>query len=391
MKKTASALLEKDIILILTASFFYMACPMMVTPLITGFSASLGSSGTLMGIIGGLMNLCSLFFRPIAGRMTDRTSKYVLACSGSGFMILACLGYSIAGKTEIVFVARIIHGLGFSLCSVCLSTWMAQLLPKDKIGSGMGFYGTANALSMAIAPALGIQIQQWFGYRTAFFCAMICSVLTLLLVQFVKRRGEFSSCVGDSQKFSLSQIIAPNIIPVSLIVMLFGIPFCATQSFLVNYINARGIAVSSSLFFPVYAASLLILRLSLSKLFDSVKMHWFVFFGCMSALIAMFLLTIMHSNITLILAAIFMSAGYGIICSVAQANALLRAGKGRQGIANSTYYIGMDLGMTLGPLFGGILFEQIPICNFYLVLMFCPVLCLCFQALLLISSHHKSS
>ena len=37
-------LLTRDISLILAASFFYMACPMMVTPLIAGFSESLGAS-----------------------------------------------------------------------------------------------------------------------------------------------------------------------------------------------------------------------------------------------------------------------------------------------------------------------------------------------------------
>lgn len=51
---------SKDILLILAASFFYMASPMLVTPLITGFSESIGASAGMMGIVGGLMNLCSL-------------------------------------------------------------------------------------------------------------------------------------------------------------------------------------------------------------------------------------------------------------------------------------------------------------------------------------------
>lgn len=35
---------SKNIILILVASFFYFASPMLVTPLITGFSGSIGAS-----------------------------------------------------------------------------------------------------------------------------------------------------------------------------------------------------------------------------------------------------------------------------------------------------------------------------------------------------------
>ena len=56
---------SKNIILILAASFFYFASPMLVTPLITGFSGSIGASAGVMGVIGGLMNLCSLILQTI--------------------------------------------------------------------------------------------------------------------------------------------------------------------------------------------------------------------------------------------------------------------------------------------------------------------------------------
>lgn len=61
-------LLTRDISLILAASFFYMACPMMVTPLIAGFSESLGASAVLMGLVGGMMNVVSLCCRPFVGQ-----------------------------------------------------------------------------------------------------------------------------------------------------------------------------------------------------------------------------------------------------------------------------------------------------------------------------------
>ena len=82
-----------DLILILAASFFYFASPMLVTPLITGFAESVGASAALMGMIGGLMNLCALFCRPIAGNLADKISKYKLSFLGAGLMALSCLGY----------------------------------------------------------------------------------------------------------------------------------------------------------------------------------------------------------------------------------------------------------------------------------------------------------
>ena len=62
--------------------------------------------------------------------------------------------------------------------------------------------------------------------------------------------------------------------------------------------------------------------------------------------------------------------GYGIMSSVCQSTAILLAGKNKRGLANSTYYIGLDLGMTLGPVIGGVLYGNFGISLFYPMLMF---------------------
>ncbi len=115
-------LLNRDISLILAASFFYMACPMTVTPLITGFSGSLGASAVLMGLVGGMMNVVSLCCRPFVGNLADKISKYHLSTIGSLLMVVACVGYVLAPTPSIVVAARVINGIGFSCCSVCLAT-----------------------------------------------------------------------------------------------------------------------------------------------------------------------------------------------------------------------------------------------------------------------------
>lgn len=61
--------------------------------------------------------------------------------------------------------------------------------------------------------------------------------------------------------------------------------------------------------------------------------------------------------------------GYGIMCSVCQSTAILLAGEERRGLANSTYYIGLDLGMTLGPVIGGFLYGTLDLTWFYPVLL----------------------
>ena len=331
-------LYSRDILLILAASFCYFSSPMLVTPLITGFAGSVGASAALMGVIGGLMNLCSLFCRPLVGNLADRLSKYKVSTAGAALMSLACLGYILSSHPAGIVFFRVVNGVGFACCSVCMSTWMSNLLPKEKVGSGMGVYGMMNALGMAVAPGIGVTVYQTFGYHTAFAIALVFSLATLLIVQFVGDKGEpkpETLPAGPKDGRPALQIADPKVLPIAAIIMLFAIPYCATQSFLVSYAEARHLAVSVSLFFPLYAVVLLVLRLSLKGLFDRLP---FV---------------------------IFLAGGYGIMGSVCQSTAILLAGKGKRGLANSTYYIGLDLGMTLGPVIGGFLYGRLDLAWFY--------------------------
>ena len=97
-------IVTRDRILILISGFFYFASPMLVTPLITGFSENLGASAALMGVIGGFMNICSLFCRPFVGNLTDKISKYKLSFIGAVLMAAASVGYA-AAQSPLFIVA----------------------------------------------------------------------------------------------------------------------------------------------------------------------------------------------------------------------------------------------------------------------------------------------
>ena len=372
--KVQTKVFSKDAVLVLVASFFYMSCPMIVTPIITGFTGMLGGTGFVMGVIGGLVNLVSLGCRPVAGNLADKMDEYHLALAGSGLMLIGCIGYCVAPSILVLVLARVINGVGYACCSVSMSTWLSILLPKDKIGSGMGLYGTVQALGMAVAPAFGIKIQSMFGYRAVFVVAVLFALVTILVTLLIRNHG-IEDHSGEEPRRKGLQIIDSKVVPIALIVMLFTIPYLATQSFLISYVEKKGIAVDTALFFPLYAVVLVALRSGFRNYFDKVPYRRFLFISMVSSVLALLSLNFMTSDLLMIAAAVFMAGGYGIMCSVSQAGAILLAGPGRRGIANSTYYIGIDLGAALGAIIGGILYGSVDINLFYVVLLLCPVLC----------------
>ena len=107
----------------------------------------------------------------------------------------------------------------------------------------------------------------------------------------------------------------------------------------------------------------------MKSLFDKIRFRYFLGGSVLSAAASIFLLGFMKNNIHMVMASICMAGGYGLMCSICQSTAILMAGVERRGLANSTYYVGLDLGMSIGPIIGGYLYGNIPLELFYPCLM----------------------
>lgn len=356
--------------LVLVASFFFLMSPMLINPVIAGFVREIGASSVFAGVIAGLTNLTSLVLRPLAGNLTDRVSKYHLTLVGGCLLLAASLGYSMTTNVALITAFRVLNGVGYTLCSVCMATWMASLLPPDRIGSGMGIYGLANALGMACGPAISVFLYQHYSYQSVFWLAAVCSGLLVLMIQFVTDRGvpvkRPERPAGAPRRI---RIVQPKVLPVAAILLLFSLPYFATQTYIVTYVAARHFHVAAGLFFPVYAVILLVLRLVLRDLFDRVPFRRFVWICLVFNVIGLLGLTDMTNWVMMAIAALGLAAGYGLMFSICQAKAMMLVPEADHGLANSTFYIGVDLGMSLGPIIGGIISSALPMGWFYPVML----------------------
>lgn len=357
----------KDVILVMAASFFFMFSTMFVNPLINGYAKSLGASSAFAGIIVGIMSIASMFLRPIAGNLTDKLSKYCLSLIGGILIMIGVIGYVIAPASNWLLIFRLINGAGFVLCTVCMSTWLAFLVPRAHVGQAMGFYGLMNALAMAVAPALAINVYQKTGYRLALIASAIAAFMMVIIIQFVGNRanpkkGTAKKKSGSSHQF---KIIQKNVLPIALLTTLFAFPYFSTQADLVTYAQERHLNVNVGSFFLIYAVVLLVIRIFLKNFFDTVKFGIWFWISIGATLIYLLLLSTMNNNLMMALAAAFMAVGYGVIYSILQSTALLLAPISEQGLASSTFYLGLDIGMAFGPIIMGLISDLLPIKFFY--------------------------
>lgn len=334
----AKGIFSRDAILVLAACFCFMACHTMIIPVLAGFTGSLGGSGLLMGTIVGITNLVSIGFRIVSGPIADRVPKKSLSLSGAVMMGIGCTACALTQGTGLLLAARIVHGIGFACCSLGLSTWFSMLLPREKLGSGMGIYGTVQAVALAVAPSMGISLERWLGYRPVFWGAVISALMIIMLSLAVRNRGKRAESQAATEnkpegkrKF---RIVETGVIPIALVCMRMGFR---------NY-------------------------------FDKVPYRRFLAICTASAVVSMLLLDFAGHNLSLIGAAVCMAGGFGIICSESQATAMAMVDNTRRSLANNTYLIGLDSGMALGPMIGGFLYGHVAAQYFYPCLMTTAVL-----------------
>lgn len=394
----------KDVILVMAASFFFMFSIMMVTPLINGFAQSLGTTALFAGVITGSMSIISLFLRPVAGNLSDHFSKYRLSCIGGALIALGVFGCAWAPEGNLLLAFRILNGCGFVLATVCMTTWLGLLVPREHVGEAMGFYGLMNALAMAVAPACSMNLVTYIGYRPCLALAGMSAVAMLISIQFVSdhahpvnvvtaQASQPAATPTASQPAQTSQpartrlrdalstlrhirILQKNAFPISLLMLLFSIPYFATQADILLYVQEGHLNVPVGYFFVVYAIVLLIIRMTLKRYFDTVPYgKWF--WKCLLAS-ALFLIgmAFMINTLMMIVCAALLSVGYGVIYSINQSTAMMLAPTSEQGLASSTFYLGLDIGMSTAPILGGYLYTAVDRFWFYPSILFIVPLCI---------------
>ena len=357
----------------MAASFFFMFSTMFVNPLINGYAKELGASSAFAGIIVGIMSLAAMFLRPVAGNLTDKFSKYRLSFIGGVLIFIGVMGYVLTPSSGWLLLFRLINGTGYVLCTVCMTTWLAFLVPRQHVGEAMGFYGLMNALAMALAPAVSINIYQKIGYRISLLASAVSALLMIVAIQFVGDHALPKKRVRTQKKSF--KIIQFNVLPVAILTTLFAIPYFVTQADIVAYVEQKHLTVAVGSYFLIYAIVLLIIRVGLKRYFDTVRFGVWLWLSLVSTAAYIILLAVMNNDWQMALAAALMASGYGIIYSVLQSTALLLAPIEEQGLASATFYLGLDIAMAFGPMISGVIDSVLPIEWFYPVeLVLIPVI-----------------
>lgn len=118
---------------------------------------------------------------------------------------VSSLLYFWADSTPALLALRFLHGVGFGMATTATGAIVADIVPNERRGEGLGYYAMFMNLAMVIGPFAGLTIVQYASFSWIFALCTVLSFIAIVLGVFVKIPQKAESTVKHP-KFTLSSL-----------------------------------------------------------------------------------------------------------------------------------------------------------------------------------------
>lgn len=326
------------------------------------------------GLAASIFIIGALIARLVSGRIMDRVGRKRLLVIGAAFEVgfsalyLAGLGF------WLLFALRLLHGFAYGMCSTTIGTIVTALVPDGRKGEGVGYYMLSVTLGAAIGPFLGMALTQYIGFQTLFIVTAAVAGACLLAASQLRvpevpatdaevaakandiARDERTERAGGFRvpRPRIANYLETSVVPISAVCALLFFCYSSLLAFLTPFAAESGLETPASFFFVVYAVATFVTRPFTGKLFDRKGDRVVMIPAFIAFIVGMGLLATVYRPAAMLIAAALLGFGVGTVQASGLALAVRIAPDDRLSLANSTFYILLDIGVGVGPLLLGI-------------------------------------
>lgn len=375
MASTSGTLFKGNFVLVFFSSMllfmaFYLLMPTLPVYLTQELRIHEGKTGLVLSIY----TLAALVIRPFTGYLIDRYGRKAFYVPTFFLFALIFMGYPLAGTLGFMLLVRFAHGLAWGVATTTGSTLIVDIIPAQRRGEGLGLYGLAMTVPMALGPFVGLQITKGHNYSSLFIFAAILAFAGFVLTLFVKYPKVPQT---HNNGFIWRNLIEKSSLPVTFNLLLLNISYGGLVSFISLYAIATGIGYTG-VFFIVFASGIALARIYGGRIFDRRGPKAISVTGILFLIFAYISLSLVTNIFGFLAAAVFAGLGSGVIFPTFQAMVNNMVSPLRRGAANSTMFTGLDLGIGIGMLITGLSAHKIGLPHTYLIFVFLNSIALLF-------------
>lgn len=337
-------------VVLATITFTAMTTELLPSGLLPQIGAGLNVPEAVAGYLAAAYAVIIVVTVIPAARLVSRVPRRTLLVGLVLTFTLSNVLVGIAPNFSMAMVARFVGGLAHGLLWTTLAPYVSRVVPADKVGKALAIVFSGNSLGLAIGAPVGTALGTVFGWRAAFLLlagsGLFLAVLAFWLLPQVR------PVAGASRPSLRKAILQPGVRTVATAWPLLILAHFALFTYVAPFIREAGL--------PDYALTISITDLGVSGLIgiwiagvtvDSRPRRSLIITTAAIA-VAMLLLPLGGKTLpgALVLITVW-GVSFGAI-GIYHQSAILRAGGEYKDAANSLIVVTVQLGITIGALYG---------------------------------------
>ena len=241
---------------------------------------------------------------------------------------------------------------------------MIDVLPSERRGEGLGYFGLSNNLAMGFGPMTGLFLHEQYSFDMLFITSLVLGTVGFVFASFVKTPAK---PLRKHEAISLDRFILLKGIPAGISLMCLAIPYGMTSTYIALYALDCGVVLNAGIYFSVMSVGLMVSRLFSGRMVDKGWLTQIIAFGMVITAVSYFALSFLEDvmgaslnagSILFLLIALLTGVGFGAMFPAYNTLFVNLARNDQRGTATSTFLIMWDLGIGLGLLMGGFISEM---------------------------------
>ncbi len=143
----------------------------------------------------------------VIGRIADAVGRKLLYVYGFGVFTIGSALCGLAPTLPVLIAARVFQAVGAAMLQANSVALIAEAMPRPLLGRGIGVQGTAQALGLALGPAIGGVLIALGGWRLIFLVNLPAGAIGLTLAWFLLPRSRTRRAIDGRDR--LGAVLLP--------------------------------------------------------------------------------------------------------------------------------------------------------------------------------------
>lgn len=313
----------------------------------------LGGTVKDAGLALTLFLLSSIAIRPFSGLIVEKLGKRLALRGAGAIFLLLAFAYIFIDSLWSLLLVRFLHGFWFSILTTVNVPVVNEFIPESRKGEGMGYFVMSTNLGVVFGPLIALTAIQWMTFNHLFALLTIVTMIGYVFTLTLNVPEQEKNKVQQNNPLTWGDIVEVRVLGISMVALLTAFAYSSITSFITAFAQSKNLLQYASLFFVVFAVSMIVVRPWVGKFYDQKGPSFVIYPSFIAFAIGLSLVSMVEQAWMLWLSAVFIGIGYGSLFPCMQTLAIQSVEKQRMGHAISTFFTLFDVGLALGSVIMG--------------------------------------